>query len=80
VACLAVLCVVLFFIFKPAIMGTAHSERPGDYLGADLGAPADAANPYSAARPEWYFLFLFQFLKFFPGDREIIGAIVIPSL
>lgn len=80
VACLAVLCVVLFFVLKPAILGGFHSDRPGDYLGADLGAPADPANPYSAARPEWYFLFLFQFLKFFPGDREIIGAIVIPSI
>ncbi|HWC89016.1 MAG TPA: cytochrome bc complex cytochrome b subunit [Pirellulales bacterium] len=81
VACLAVLCVVLFFVFKPAIMGGGlHGARPGDMLGADLGAPADAANPYSAARPEWYFLFLFQFLKYFPGDREIIGAIIVPSI
>jgi ubiquinol-cytochrome c reductase cytochrome b subunit len=37
--------------------------------GAELMAPADPANPYDAARPEWYFLFLFQFLKWFPGER-----------
>jgi ubiquinol-cytochrome c reductase cytochrome b subunit len=48
--------------------------------GAELGAPADASEPYSAARPEWYFLFLFQFLKYFPGGTEIWGAIVIPTL
>jgi quinol-cytochrome oxidoreductase complex cytochrome b subunit len=29
------------------------------------------SEPYSAARPEWYFLFLFQFLKFFPGGTEV---------
>ena len=50
------------------------------YHGAELTAPADPANPYNAARPEWYFLFLFQFLKWFPGELEVWGAIVIPSL
>jgi len=48
--------------------------------GADLMAPADAANPYNAARPEWYFLFLFQFLKWFPGELEIWGAFIIPGI
>src|SRR5262249_38058973 len=28
--------------------------------------------------PEWYFLFLFQLLKYFPGDLEIVGTVVIP--
>jgi ubiquinol-cytochrome c reductase cytochrome b subunit len=65
VACLAVLVTVLVLVF---------------YMGAELGAPADPANAYSAARPEWYFLFLFQFLKFFPGESEVIGAIVIPGV
>jgi ubiquinol-cytochrome c reductase cytochrome b subunit len=74
VACLAVLAAVLFLILRPRIFGT---HEP---LGAELGAPADASEPYSAARPEWYFLFLFQFLKFFPGGTEIWGAIIIPSL
>ena len=66
VACLAVLLVVLYFIIR--------------YRGAELGAPADASEQFSAARPEWYFLFLFQLLKYFPGGTEIWGAIVIPSL
>jgi ubiquinol-cytochrome c reductase cytochrome b subunit len=48
--------------------------------GAELGAPADPANPYDAARPEGYFLFLFQFLKWFPGELELWGAIIIPGL
>ena len=66
VACLAVLATVLFLV----IAGT----------GADLGGPADPTEPYSAARPEWYFLFLFQFLKYFPGGTEVWGAIVIPTI
>ena len=52
----------------------------GASQGAELGAPADPAEQYSAARPEWYYLFLFQLLKYFPGSAEIIGAIVIPGV
>ncbi|HSU52864.1 MAG TPA: cytochrome b N-terminal domain-containing protein [Candidatus Dormibacteraeota bacterium] len=74
VACLAVLATVLFLIIRPRLFSSDGA------LGAELGAPADATEPYSAARPEWYFLFLFQFLKFFPGGTEIWGAIVIPTL
>jgi ubiquinol-cytochrome c reductase cytochrome b subunit len=48
--------------------------------GAELTAPADPANPYNAARPEWYFLFLFQFLKWFPGQLELWGAFIIPGI
>lgn len=79
VACLAVLIVVLFLVFLPGLGERPEGVPAGYYLGAELGAPADPASPYSAARPEWYFLFLFQFLKFFHGETEIYGAIVIPG-
>ena len=74
VACLAVLAAVLFLVLRPWLFHT------GEDLGAELAAPADPSETYSAARPEWYFLFLFEFLKFFPGGTEIWGAIVIPGL
>ncbi|MBI4820569.1 MAG: cytochrome b N-terminal domain-containing protein [Deltaproteobacteria bacterium] len=48
-------------------------------LGAPLMAPADPASTF-LARPEWYFLFLFQLLKFFEGPAEIVGTVVIPGL
>jgi ubiquinol-cytochrome c reductase cytochrome b subunit len=48
--------------------------------GAHLGAPADPTEPYAAARPEWYFLFLFQWLKYFPAGWEVVGAQVIPGI
>lgn len=49
------------------------------------GAPAlePVANPADAGyvpRPEWYFLGLFELLKYFPGRLEVIGALVLPGL
>jgi len=74
VACLAVLATVLFFILRHRLFSSAGP------LGAELGAPANPTEAFSAARPEWYFLFLFQFLKLFPGKTEVLGAFVIPGL
>jgi ubiquinol-cytochrome c reductase cytochrome b subunit len=54
----------------------AHAGQDG--RGANLDAPADPARPYPA-RPEWYFLSLFQLLKYFEGEKEIIGTVVIPN-
>jgi ubiquinol-cytochrome c reductase cytochrome b subunit len=50
--------------------------------GAELTAPANPAENYSAARPDWYFMSLFQLLKFqdyFPGKDLIWGSVIIPS-
>ncbi len=73
VACLAVLAAVLFLTLRHRLFGTTGP------LGAELGAPASPTDPFSAARPDWYFLFLFQFLKLFPGGTDVWGAIVIPG-
>ena len=45
-----------------------------------LEAPADPSDPAYVPRPEWYFLGLFQLLKYFPGRLELIGAVVLPGL
>lgn len=72
VACLAVLATVMILILVTG--------------GADLGPPANPAEAYDAARPDWYFLFLFEFLKEsevwfanLPGGSELWGAIIIPG-
>jgi quinol-cytochrome oxidoreductase complex cytochrome b subunit len=46
---------------------------------APLGAVADPSKAYEA-RPEWYFMFLFQILRYFHGGYEVIGTVVLPSL
>jgi ubiquinol-cytochrome c reductase cytochrome b subunit len=73
VVCLAVLVTLLFFVLRPRLAG-APEPFP------ELLAPADPAEPFAAARPEWFMLFLFQFLKYFPAGTEVWGAVVIPTL
>jgi quinol-cytochrome oxidoreductase complex cytochrome b subunit len=45
-----------------------------------LGHVADPTDLSYIPRPEWYFLFLFQFLKWFEGPLEVVGAVIIPTL
>ncbi|MSP25006.1 MAG: c-type cytochrome [Myxococcales bacterium] len=47
--------------------------------GAPLDGPADPASDYPA-RPEWYFLALFELLKFVPGRLEWVAAVILPLL
>jgi ubiquinol-cytochrome c reductase cytochrome b subunit len=55
----------------------AHKGQKG--MGANLDAPADRDTQNYPARPEWYFFFLFQLLKYFEGDHLLIGTFVIPN-
>ncbi len=49
-------------------------------LGAPLEEVADPTDDTYIPRPDWYFLFLFQMLKYFPGKWELVGALVIPGV
>jgi ubiquinol-cytochrome c reductase cytochrome b subunit len=48
-------------------------------MSPTLEAPADPTSSDYIPRPEWYFLGLFQLLKYFPGKLEVIGALVVPG-
>jgi quinol-cytochrome oxidoreductase complex cytochrome b subunit/mono/diheme cytochrome c family protein len=48
------------------------------YRPAPLEQPADPSQPYEA-RPEWYFMFLFQILRYFEGPYEIVGTFILPT-
>ena len=48
--------------------------------GAPLEAVADPTDTDYVPRPDWYFLGLFQLLKYFAGPLEVVGTIVIPGL
>jgi ubiquinol-cytochrome c reductase cytochrome b subunit len=79
VACLAVAIVVLALVLRHYPGASSESFEPG-HLGAGLGAPADPGENYSAARPETYFLFLFQSLKYLESFPPVVGAVFVPSL
>src|SRR4030043_1377561 len=66
--------VVVSFIIFLLLISVAY------FLGAPLEARANPADTGYTPRPEWYFLFLFQLLKYFPGKFEVVGVVVIPAL
>ena len=47
---------------------------------APLGRLADPTDTTYIPRPEWYFLFLFQLLKYFQGPLEVFASVVLPGL
>jgi menaquinol-cytochrome c reductase cytochrome b/c subunit len=50
------------------------------FVGVAKEAPADPNDTSYIPRPEWYFLFLFEFLKYIPGVLEWVGTAVIPGI
>lgn len=41
---------------------------------------ADPTDATYIPRPDWYFLFLYQTLKFFDGPLEVVGSVILPGL
>ncbi len=66
----AVVSLIIFLV----LVGLAY------FVGAPLEARANPADTSYTPRPEWYFLFLFQLLKYFPGSLEVVGVVVIPTI
>src|SRR4029077_5706544 len=54
------------FLILGVVLALAH------FWGAKLEDLADPTDTTYNPRPEWYFLFLFQALKFFPGKWEAV--------
>ena len=50
------------------------------FAAVPLGRLADPTDLTYIPRPDWYFLFLFQSLKFFKGSLEPVGSILLPNL
>jgi mono/diheme cytochrome c family protein len=49
------------------------------FVGSPLEARADPNDTNYTPRPEWYFMFLFQLLKYFPGQLEVVGVFLLPT-
>jgi menaquinol-cytochrome c reductase cytochrome b/c subunit len=50
------------------------------FIGVASEPRADPTDTAYIPRPEWYFLFLFQMLKYFPGQIEWIGTTLLPGI
>lgn len=50
------------------------------WIGVSQEPKADPSDSTYIPRPEWYFLFLFQMLKYFPGSLEWLGTTIIPII
>ena len=48
------------------------------FVGVAVEPKADPSDATYVPRPEWYFLFLFELLKFIPGQVEWLGTFIIP--
>ncbi len=44
-----------------------------------LEDPADPTDNLYVPKPEWFFMSLYQLLKYFPGKLEIIATAIIPA-
>ncbi len=47
---------------------------------ATLGPVADPADTHFLPRPEWYYLPMFEWLKYWEGPNVVIGVMVLPGL
>src|SRR5258708_2242744 len=50
------------------------------FVPMQLGPPANPADTQYVPRPEWYYLPIFQWLKYWHGSAAIVGVLVIPTL
>jgi len=50
------------------------------FVPMKLGPPANPADAQYIPRPEWYYLPIFQWLKYWHGSAAIIGVLVIPTI
>lgn len=50
------------------------------FIPMQLGPPANPADAQYIPRPEWYYLPIFQWLKYWHGSVAIVGVLVIPTI
>jgi ubiquinol-cytochrome c reductase cytochrome b subunit len=50
------------------------------FVPVQLGPPANPADAQYIPRPEWYYLPIFQWLKYWHGAASVVGILVIPTV
>jgi quinol-cytochrome oxidoreductase complex cytochrome b subunit len=65
----------VFGIGLIVMLGALAWQRP-----TSLGPAANPADATYLPRPEWYYLSVFQFIKYFHGAAAVLGIVVIPGV
>lgn len=50
------------------------------FVPLQVGPPANPADAQYIPRPEWYYLPIFQWLKYWHGATSVVGVLIIPSV
>lgn len=50
------------------------------FIPFELGPKANPADTRYLPRPEWYYIPIFQWLKYWPGSLSFVGVVVIPGI
>jgi ubiquinol-cytochrome c reductase cytochrome b subunit len=50
------------------------------FMPMQLGPPANPADAQYIPRPEWYYLPIFQWLKYWHGSASVVGILIIPMI
>jgi len=79
-ACCVVLAAILFLVGQNGVGDKWAGYSPADYLGRELGSPRDPIDAYAAARPDWYFVGVYQFAHYFPGNLKIVPIFIVTGL
>ena len=70
--------VIMDIVFATILVGTLGLLS---YLSpVELGPKANPADTQFLPRPEWYYLPIFQWLKYWNGASAVIGIVVIPGI
>jgi quinol-cytochrome oxidoreductase complex cytochrome b subunit len=70
-----------FFLFEISLVALLTMEAVlllAVLFPSHLGREIDFSAPYQP-RPEWYFLFLYQLTKYFPGRLTFVGVVLLPG-
>jgi ubiquinol-cytochrome c reductase cytochrome b subunit len=50
------------------------------FVPMQLGPPANPADAQYVPRPEWYYLPIFQWLKYWHGAASVVGVLILPTV
>lgn len=67
---LAVVTLVIFLTLELALILTLAFPQ-------DIGRLIDFTSPYQP-KPEWYFLWIYQLVRYFPGKWAFLGTVGVP--